>query len=149
MSESFRQMKLRQTTGLPSVFRLECVHWCSRRLLDSHFTAAKKSRNKKREAARESRRYTVGQRNTKPHVRLRETESPTSLPKRKSLHQTNRSIHQKNSANALKKMKATKANRENTKKVAEPLNKELVDAKRKDCGVGCDYSKSQVQVTQT
>ncbi|KAI6211630.1 hypothetical protein M3Y96_00454700 [Aphelenchoides besseyi] len=75
--------------------------------------------------------------------RLREITRRKSLPGRQSLRQIQRSIHQKNSANALKKVMAAKAkrddlakkvaaakaNREITEKVAESLNKELVDAK--------------------
>ncbi|KAI6211562.1 hypothetical protein M3Y96_00447600 [Aphelenchoides besseyi] len=75
--------------------------------------------------------------------RLREITRRKSLPGRQSLRQIQRSIHQKNSANALKKMMAAKAkrddlakkvaaakaNREITKKIAESLNKELVNAK--------------------
>ncbi|KAI6208627.1 hypothetical protein M3Y96_00135000 [Aphelenchoides besseyi] len=72
---------------------------------------------------------------------LREIRRRKGLPERQSLRQIQRSIHQKNSANTLKKMMATKAKRndsamkvaaakrEITKKVAESLNKELADVK--------------------
>ncbi|KAI6212480.1 hypothetical protein M3Y94_00030200 [Aphelenchoides besseyi] len=77
--------------------------------------------------------------------RKREIERRKSLPERLSLYQIRRRAHSQNSANAMKKMKAAKAKRDNsdkkvetakakresTKKVSERLDKELVDAKAK------------------
>ncbi|KAI6206724.1 hypothetical protein M3Y94_00944800 [Aphelenchoides besseyi] len=167
MSKSLLQMRTTITTGLPLVSQLQLHSLRSySRHLSATYATIRSPRNKKhwRMRRRQSRRSLLHQwpkkefnkKPAKAHSwayaknaeiarasRNREIARRKSLPERLSLYQIRRRAHSKNSANAMKKMKAAKskrddsdnkvatakAKRESTKKVSERLDKDLNDAK--------------------